>query len=193
MGKFVLLLKNQQLEENRDAFTLMELMIVIAIIGILSAVAVPNFIDLFARTHLKKASWSLVSDIETAKISAVGDNSKWAVQFDTSNALYRVLSNQGPDGKWNTGDDTIFKTVKLSDMGVVYGSGHGKRTGAVSNQFDGVSFNYNRVIFNPDGTSMMGTVYVKNRKGDTIAVGSVSFDGRVKVWSNYGSGWERIK
>ncbi len=178
---------------NKKGFSLTELIVVVAIVGIVSAIAIPNFLGMLSRTRLRKTGWNLISDFETAKISAVGDNSKWAVQFDTDTGGYMVLSDQGGDNRWNTDDDTVFRTVSLSGSGVSLGSDHGKRTGAVSDQFDGVTFGNNRVIFNPDGTSVMGTVYIKNNNNYTIAVGSVSFDGEIKVWHNSGSGWKRIR
>jgi prepilin-type N-terminal cleavage/methylation domain-containing protein len=193
MVRFISMSKMRNIIKNEEAFSLTELLIVIAIIGIITAIAVPNFLGMLSRTRLRKESWNLIADMETAKIGAVGDNSTWAVQFDTDETKYRVLSGRGPDGEWNTGDDSVFRTVSLSGSGVSFGTDHGKRTGAISEQFDGVTFGRDRVIFNPDGTSVMGTVYIRNGANYTIAVGSVSYDGKIKVWHNSGSGWTRIR
>jgi len=176
---------------DSEGFTIVEMVIVIAIIGILIVIAVPDFLGLTPRMRLKSAARDIVSNMQLSRINAVRDNSTWAVQFDTDDAQYRVLSDDGADDTWNTGDDTVYKTVKLSDYpGVSYGSGHGARPGDDSYPADGVSFNNNRVIFNSDGTSVSGTVYIKNDNGDTFAIGSLSAAGRIKTWRNYGSGWE---
>ena len=179
---------------SSKGFTIIEMMIVIAIIGILSMIAVPDFLGLTSRARLKSAARDIVSNMQLARVKAIRDGSPWAVQFDTGDARYRVLSNKGADGNWNTGDDTVYKTVNLSDYsGVSYGSDHGPRATGLSDPADGVSFNShnsNRAIFNSNGTSSAGIVYVKNGDGDTFAVGAASAAGRVKAWRNYGSGWE---
>ena len=168
-----------------------EMVMVVAIIGILMVIALPDFLGLTPRMPLKSAARDIVSNMQLARINAIRDDSTWAVQFDTGAARYRVLSDDGADDTWNTADDTLYKTVKLSDYpGVSYGSGHGARPGTDSFPADGVSFNSNRVVFNPDGTSVSGTVYIKIDNGDTFAIGLLSAAGRIKTWCNYGSGWE---
>ncbi len=175
---------------SSKGFSIIEMMIVIAIIGILAMIAVPDFLGLTPRARLKSAARDIVSNMQLARVKAIRDGSPWAVQFDTGDARYRVLSDKGADDTWNTTDDDSYKTVNLSDYkGVSFGSGHGPRPG-LSDPADGVSFGGNRAIFNSDGTSSAGTVYVKNDDGDTFAVGAASAAGRIKIWRNYGSGWE---
>ena len=173
----------------RQGFSMIELMIVIAIIGIIAGIGIPNLIKYRPRAQLKKAARDLYSNMQLARVKAMRDSSQWAVQFDTDAGAYSLLSDEGADEDWNTIDDEIFKSVDLAGYaGVSYGTLHGPRTGATSNPSDGVSFSANRVIFNSNGTSKSGTIYINNGS-DTYAVGSASNAGRVKAWHNYGGVW----
>ena len=178
-----------------QGFTLIELMIVLAIIAIIAGIGIPNMIKSRPRAQLKKAARDIYSNMQLARLKAIRDSSTWAVQFDTDAGTYSLHSEDGADDIWNTGDETVFKSVDLAGYpGVSFGSLHGARTGGTSDPSDGVSFASNRVLFKADGTidsnlaNEIGTAYVNNGD-DTYAIGSSSIAGRVKAWHNYGSGW----
>jgi len=61
---------------SRKGFTLIELMIVVAIIGILAAIAIPNFLRFQARSRTTEAKTNLGA-IFTAEISYYGDSSAY--------------------------------------------------------------------------------------------------------------------
>ncbi len=177
------------MKPDQKGFTLLELMVIVAIIGIMSAMAYPSFADYLERAKVKRFGRDMVSSMQMARVNALRDGKQWAIQFDGNE--YRVLSDRGDDGDWNTGDDVLEKRITVADYGrnVTFGSAYGARPGATSDPADGVSFTGNRVIFNSDGTSKSGTVYVTNGRGDTFAVGSLSTTGRIKTWINWGNGW----
>jgi type IV pilus assembly protein PilA len=60
--------------KNEKGFTLIELMIVVAIIGILAAIAIPNFLRFQAKSKQSEAKTNL-GGIFTAEISYFGENS----------------------------------------------------------------------------------------------------------------------
>lgn len=186
-------MRNSYLCNDRAAFTLMELAMVVAILSVLLAFGVPNFIRLLSHVSLKINVSHLIKDIEQARSNATQDIRTWALQVDVALPGYLVLSSKGRDGKWGTEDDTISKKSKFSSPRVTLGSSQGKRPGATAYQNDGVTFGQNRVIFNPDGTSVMGTIYLSNDLGETFAVSSTSYEGKISVWNNAGSGWVKVK
>ena len=175
---------------RKSGFTLIEMIVVIAIMAIMLGIAVPAFLGMTPRSSLKTAARDIISNLQLARVEALRGRTTWAVQFDTDNARYRILDDDGTDDTWNTTDDHVFKTVNFSDYrDVSYGSAQGARPDC-SDPPDGVSFSANRVTFKSDGSSESGTVYIQNADGDTFAVGSLSAAGRIKSWRNYGSGWE---
>jgi prepilin-type N-terminal cleavage/methylation domain-containing protein len=183
-------------KQGQAGFSLLELMVVMVIFCILLTIAAPSFIGQKARLELKRLTREIVSDMQLAKINALKTSSTWIVQFDTANSQYRIHSDDGADGTWNTADDTIFKTVRLSDYpentyGIPGGYGEiGSEPNPGEGVIDGISFANNRIFFNSNGTSVGGTVYISNNNNEAFAIGSTSAAGGIKTWRNFGNGWE---
>jgi type IV pilus assembly protein PilA len=68
---------------NRKGFTLIELMIVVAIIGILAAIAIPNFLKFQAKSKQSEAKTNL-KGIYTAETGYFGENNRYST-FDNVN------------------------------------------------------------------------------------------------------------
>ena len=77
---------------NKAGFTLIELMIVIAIIGIVSAIAAPNFRTYMAERRLSGAARMVMSDLMAARQKAVTQNVNITVTF-TSNHEYSITND----------------------------------------------------------------------------------------------------
>ena len=88
-----------------SGFTLIELIIIITIIGILLAVAVPGFVQWIPKYRVKDAAQDLYSNFQMAKMEAIRRNQNCTVTFETGPDRYQV--------------SLINKTVQLGD----YGSG----------------------------------------------------------------------
>lgn len=180
----------------QSGFSLIELLVVVFIFGVLLAIAAPSFIGQRPRQDLKRLTREIVSDMQFAKISALKNSSAWVIQFNTASSEYKLLRDDGADDTWNTADDSVYKTVNLSNYpGVTFNipTGYGEVSSEPNPNeglLDGVSFTDNRVFFNSNGTSVGGTVYISNNNSDAFAVGSTSAAGGIKTWFNYGSGWQ---
>ncbi|BCA54976.1 pilin [Nitrospira sp. KM1] len=93
----------KQIQTN--GFTLVEIMIVTAIIGIASAIAIPAVSDWLAGHHLKQGVTELVGDMNLAKLAAINRNRQATVTIQMSGALVEVSGTSG--GR------AIFQTATL--------------------------------------------------------------------------------
>jgi type IV fimbrial biogenesis protein FimT len=82
---------------KNSGFSLMELMIIIAIMSVIAAIAVPSMIGWRSRSKLQGAASNLAGDLQVAKLMAIKESNFVVVDFAANG--YRVFVDN--DGNWN--------------------------------------------------------------------------------------------
>ncbi|HET58672.1 MAG TPA: type II secretion system protein GspH [Deltaproteobacteria bacterium] len=133
-------------------FTLVELMIVVALMGIMAAIAAPGFRDYMAQNRLNGAARLVMTDLMYARSQAATENANFTVDF--SGNSYSVM---------RTDDSDVRRSRNIQDE-----------------YFDVTMTSNQDFVYRPNGTvTAAGTVTLTNSKGTKQVI--VSMAGRVRI------------
>jgi Tfp pilus assembly protein FimT len=182
-----------KMKQRTSGFSLIELLLIIVIIAVIGAIAIPTFSKWLPNYRLKMASRELYSNLQRTKAAAIKSNTEWRVYFDNSvnPGRYFLCSGPGINGAWDTppalgGDDVAEMTFNLSNYeGVNYGYGSALKDVDGQPFSSSIKFGDGTVpvaIFTNRGTvTTRGWVYLSNTKGTAYAVGTPSGAGAVVI------------
>lgn len=180
---------------------------VIALIGSLSAIALPSLLSGMAERRLKSAARGLLSDLQKARLLAVKSNQRITVTFETVNGTYSY-----PDPLPN--DPNRMTTVRLVDYGgsgkiISYGKGKADRLWSPYDPIYTIETSpvpsSGTVIFEPQGTAFLGldtnnkkipipeigaNIYLQNQNNDVCYSASVNQFGGIRLRRFSGFAWE---
>ena len=160
---------------NKNGFTLVEVVVVLSIIGIMAAVAVPNFLSWLPDMRLKAAARDLYSDMQRTRMEAVKTNRNTAIIFNTGSNQYTTCDD------WDSDAAPAVcvgrqRVTRFSDSGFGVGYGNGEATATVPGvAFPAapVSYTNNVVVFNTRGFGTAGYIYIDHQANiTTYAIGS---------------------
>lgn len=121
-------MKMTKIIKKKNGFTLIELMIVVSIIAVSTAIAVPTFVSWAPKFRLNSGADNLGKDLMVARISAISQNSIVVVQFFESQGKYKIIYKNKtevrelPVGVYFDGIGTTiltFNKIGQADMNVV--------------------------------------------------------------------------
>ena len=158
---------------KESGFSIVELLVVMAIVAILAAVAIPNIRSLIRFAELKRGTQSVYSVLYRARMEAIKSASNCNILFDKESRSFASVA----------GNTCVIPTETLPDnISFGWGSSVTKTaSGGTPLPADGVAFPTNETAhFTYLGTVDAGTIYLRNELGDTMAV-TISSGGRIKT------------
>ena len=145
-----------------SGFTLTEMMMVVALIAIGAAVAIPSFTAMLPAMRLNGAARQVMGDMMAARMKAVKENNEFRVFFGIPfSNYYIILDDDDNDGLPDYTEKFTLKNIQDTYKGVTLSA-------------------TNHPIFHPRGTATnLATVTLSNSSGTKTV--SVSIAGRVKI------------
>jgi len=176
-------------ERGVGGFSFVELMAVLAVLGVLLVIFAPSFLGSLPEKRLKNAARNLYADLQKARLLAVKENRKVTVRFHEAGGYYYIDEDEkGTTGhkEWNPDE----MKADLADYGgVIYGQGSAAKNW--NNDLISRVVPYQDISFKTTGTATPASIYLQyqNEDGIIYAVTTTSY-GTVKVRRFSGSSWE---
>ena len=156
---------HQMLKKKESGFTLVEVMIVIAVFGIMSAIAIPSFMSLLPGMRLNGSARDIFVTMNLARMQAVAKNSTGNIKFNSATTYTAWVDNPLSGTQYaldGNGVDTLIKNGS-TETGVT-----------ISHNIPYDTFAYNSRGL-PSGSSVASTITLTDSGGavQTVVVNAL--------------------
>ncbi len=169
------------LTRKRNGYSLIELLIVLAVIGLIAGIALPNFHKMRNRVALRAAAGELRSIFHRVRMRALSTGKNNGIKFLQLAGVWHFILYEDGDGDGVRNDDIKSGVdIPLSPPRVVFPEARNVTIGLIEvavKDADGdlvksaVTFNNSSICsFSPIGESTPGTIYITNSDGDLWCV-----------------------
>ncbi|MGQ9464293.1 MAG: pilus assembly FimT family protein [bacterium] len=173
----------------KKGFTLIEMMVVIGIIGVIIAIAVPNFAAMQRRARIRAATQTLAQDLRQIRERALATGIPHQIGFNPVTREYIVtyISNGVPVQKSYILGQTTGGQI---NYGCVAGTtGHPPEGWNDAPAGNGIDFPPgDTLIIDNRGGATRGVIYITD-KVDSYAIG-INTLGRVKIYRYWNNTWQ---
>jgi prepilin-type N-terminal cleavage/methylation domain-containing protein len=167
---------------RQSGLTLIELMMVVALAGLVLASTLAISVPWIARESMRSAVYDVQTAVQTAKIEAVSRNRPCRFVIDTSTRIAQVFDGMGTS---TTTDDVLLHDTQLTSSVSFARPDSGS---AVT--LDNVSGSTYQTVFESDGTISLGTGVVCLFGGDRWGRIELFAAGGMHTERWNGSAWE---
>lgn len=162
---------------TNKGFTIVELLIVISIMGIISAISVPGLLEWRRNAQYKEAAQTALTALRQAKGQAVNLNRPVAVRF----TLDSSAANDENKVEIGTGNPIVYAPA------IVFNKGIEIKQGAACDVDSGTV----SLVFSPNGSSQSGYICIFDGTTSKYRVGiAVANTGRVLMQKWQGGAWK---
>ena len=102
--------------KNYKGFSLVELLIVIAMVGIMAAIAIPNMSEFVRKNRIQNQTRRIYSDLMNMRMMAANTNRTHFMEFGLAGNQYQVVEDTNGNNTKNTG---AGDTIRLTRTAVV--------------------------------------------------------------------------
>jgi len=186
------------LVKQKNGFTLLEIMVVVAIVGIVSGLGIYNLLSMLPQIRANSAARQVSSDMQWARLKSVSENNDVIITFyspdGTGAYRYEILDDDNNNGSTDSGEALFTGDKYTLPVTIRFGratSGIERTTCGGEIGSSGIHFTGNKITFQPSGRpNKNGSVYIipikedENNEKKTInwrAI-SVTTNGRIKTW-----------
>ena len=167
-------------------YTMVELSVTVAIIGIMATIAIPKLFDIVPRVRLGSATQTLASEIAAARMAAIAKNLESELRFDAASESYALVRG-----------GAVYARTSLASLvrieGLTYANEDAADADAIRLLSNGTIDIYNggsRERWRPDLDRTAICIELRTPDGQSRRRVVASMMGRVFTQKWTGSGWK---